>query len=214
MPETRSTFDATQYLDDTDCDIVNEYNSVIDALGAARDKYSKLMTRALKMKSALVAKQAELDQITRRHQRELAYSKDSADIARDKLRTQSGKLRKYKGESETLRRRNRQLAEDLRAVSRKVEQIKHLQCDICMDSFKNIVTRCGHGYCTSCLTTWLRPSDDDNRGDRDLDSMNTPLERCCPMCRKTIKAAEDVWPIYLESDGSRREVVCVESDSE
>ena len=44
MPETRLTFDATQYLDDTDCDIVNEYNSGIDALVAAKDKYSKLMT--------------------------------------------------------------------------------------------------------------------------------------------------------------------------
>ena len=155
-----------------------------------------------------------MDRITYWHQRELAYSKESANIARDKLRTQSGILRKYRGENETLRRRNKQLAENLRAVRRKVEQIKHLQCDICMDSFKNVVTRCGHGYCNLCLTTWLRPSDDDNDRDSDLDVMNAPLERCCPMCWKTVKAEGDIWPIYLESDGSRWEVVCVESDSE
>ena len=166
------------------------------------------------MKSALVAKQAKLDQITGWHERELVYSEESADIARDKLRAQSRKLRKYKGENESLRRRNRQLAEDLRAVRRKEEQIKHLQCDICMESFKNVVTRCGDGYCTSCLTTWLRPGDDDDGGDSDSDSdiMNAPSERCCPMCRKHVKVEDDVWPIYLESDGTGLEVVCVDSD--
>ena len=56
MPKTRSIFDASQYLDDTDYDIVNEYNNVIDALVTARDKYSKLITRGRKMKSALIAK--------------------------------------------------------------------------------------------------------------------------------------------------------------
>jgi Zinc finger, C3HC4 type (RING finger) len=189
--------------------------SVIDAVATARDNFSKLTTQARKMKSALVVKQVELDQITGPHQRELTYCKESAEIVREKVRAQSGKLRKCKGENEKLRRRNKRLAEDARAVSQKVEEIKHLQCDICMESSKNVLTRCGHGYCTYCRTTWLRPTGDgngDGDGDSDSDSnMTEPVDRLCPICRRSVSAEDDVWPIYLEIDGGSPEVMCVDT---
>lgn len=101
MSETRSTLNATQYLDETDCNITNEYNNFIDGHDE-RDKFSTLVAQARKTKSVLAAKQVKLDQITSQHQRELTYCKESADSARDKLGEQSRKLRRCQGENENL----------------------------------------------------------------------------------------------------------------
>jgi hypothetical protein len=95
----------------------------------------------------------------------------------------------------------------------KLEKVSHLQCDICFDSFKNVVTGCGHGFCNECLNLWP-PKDD-----------NTPgaPEKTCPQCRQIIKEG-DVRKLYLEpgsipsavpeDDDKATEVLSVTSDSE
>jgi len=117
MPETRSTFDASQCLEDVDGDIANEYNTILDAAVAARDKYAKLMTLAQKLKRALVSKQAEFNQHAGHYQHDVAYHRACAETARDTLRVVSARLRRYKRETESLRRRNKHLSEDLRAAT-------------------------------------------------------------------------------------------------
>lgn len=61
MPKTRSTFDASQCLEDVDGDIADEYNGILGVAVAARDKYTKLITLAWKLKQALVSKQAKFN---------------------------------------------------------------------------------------------------------------------------------------------------------
>lgn len=63
MPDARSTFDPSQCLDDVDAEVTEEYNEIIDAAVAAKDKY-KLYAIAREMKGALENKQAELKHAT------------------------------------------------------------------------------------------------------------------------------------------------------
>ncbi|ETN42301.1 uncharacterized protein HMPREF1541_04242 [Cyphellophora europaea CBS 101466] len=204
MPETRSTFDASQCLEDVDGDIANEYNTILDAAVAARDKYAKLMTLAQKLKRALVSKQAEFNQHAGHYQHDVAYHRACAETARDTLRV--------------VRRLSRSAAVTniYPRICERPQKTKHLCCNICMDNLKNVVTRCGHGYCTGCLATWLRPTNNDDAAsdESDMESLAEQVEAPCPTCRRILNAEEDVWPIFMQNGGSIPEVVCVDSDDD
>ncbi|KIW86681.1 uncharacterized protein Z519_12736 [Cladophialophora bantiana CBS 173.52] len=209
VSERQFDFNATHFLDDNEDDIVNEYNGILDSAVAIKHKCGTLTTRIQELKAALKAKQAELDQITLRRQRELLSYGESAKMAQDRLRAKGAKLRKCNREIKSLRRRNGHLAEDLEIASKDLARIKkHLHCDICADTFKNVVTRCGHSYCAECLATWLG-----GVNESDLDCPTDQWKRGCPMCRRALRA-EDIWPIFLGAEGSSIEVVCTDSDGE
>ncbi|EXJ72777.1 uncharacterized protein A1O5_03924 [Cladophialophora psammophila CBS 110553] len=209
VPERQLDFDTTRFLDDSDYDIVKECNGILDSTIAIKQRCTALRTRIRELKMTLKAKQADLDRITvRRHQELLSYD-ESAKKAQDTLRTKGAKLRACKREIKLLRRRNEHLAEDLEAASEDLERTKkHLQCDICTDAYKNVVTRCGHSYCAECLSTWI--------GKSNASDLNCPTGQWkggCPMCRRAL-GAEDVWPIFLEAEDSPVEAVCAKSDTE
>ncbi|RMZ81166.1 hypothetical protein DV737_g2633, partial [Chaetothyriales sp. CBS 132003] len=218
MRETRSTFGLSQHQIDVNMDINDEYNEFLDIATAASAQYAKVMDLAKTLQAALAAKQVELDQQASRYRQDVAYHKACAERARGKLQATSARLNKYKSETEALRQHNKHLSKDLKAATAKLEHVKHLCCDICMDSLKNVVTGCGHGYCSDCLSTWLRQRSNDDNNDEDnsdMDSLTEQMESNCPICRKVINANQDVWPIFVENEGgTSSEVVYVDSDND
>lgn len=83
-------------------------------------------------------------------------------------------------------------------------------CDICMDSVKNLVTRCGRGCSADCLSTWSQVPEDGG----DIHSTGQLNMGDCPICGKIGRAGEDVWPVYLGGENHRPDVVVLDSDSE
>ena len=76
-----------------------------------------------------------------------------------------------------------------------------------MDSMKNAVTGCSHGFCKPCLLRWLR----------DTTRLNS-----CPICRRIVREneirdidlkADDRISAVLEDDAAT-EVLSMDSDSE
>jgi hypothetical protein len=109
-------------------------------------------------------------------------------------------MRKCRAANESLRETNKRLEEELGDAKRTLDNIKHLQCNICRDSFKSVVTRCGHGYCAECLSSWLqRQKNGKNDGEDDGDLRHTTVtvaaeaaEEDCPVCRRVVRDQEDV----------------------
>lgn len=215
MAEARSTCDLSQYLTNVNKDVDNEYNGLRDIATAMKDRYAKVTDLAKTLQAELVAKQIELDQQSPRYRRDVAYHKVCAERACSKLQATCARLSWYKNKTEELRQRNKHLSKDLKAATAKLECARHICCDICMDSLKDVVTRCGHGYCSECLATWLkRPSDEGNGDDSDMDLLAEQMESNCPTCRRIINAKQDVWPIFIEHGGTSSEVVYVEDSDD
>ena len=106
MPATRASIDISQLLTGTDCDVANEYNSMLDAANDLERKHRSIMEQAQKLKSIVQAKQAEIEQTTARHQAKLADH-----IPRRKL---SERLQGLRQKLKTSRREADRLREDLR----------------------------------------------------------------------------------------------------
>ena len=213
MPDTRSTCDASEYPNDMDSDLADEYNTIMDAAVAAKDKYTNLVAQARKMKSALAAKQVELEQATGRDRRSIIYFQNAADKLQTKFQAQSVKMQKLKRENEMLRRRNKQLLGNLETDRQKLRQMDRFKCEICPESVKNVVTRCGHGFCSDCLTTWLRPTGEADFWEHDLVIVELTTSPC-PMCRTVVSEANDVWRLYLGADCNGQGIVQEDSEGE
>ncbi|KAJ9493385.1 hypothetical protein H2202_011137 [Exophiala xenobiotica] len=179
-----------------------------------RRKFSLVVSQARQLQTELLVHQTENDHLTTRHRRELSAYQKSAGVIRKQLRTQGHRLQKYKDANKLLRRRNQELATDLEAARNDLDQVDHLRCNICMDSIKNVMTKCGHGFCRPCLSRWLR--------DAPITSTLTGPGERCPVCRQVVKEG-DVQDIYLESDirtdsvpedDDATEVLSLDSDSE
>ena len=121
MPDTRLTFDPHHCLDDVDSDITDEFNALLDATTMAKDKFTGLQSLARKLKNALENKNLELERVTR--QNVVDTNQRDATITRLEVRfkTQCQKVQKQKQQMERLRRRNKQLDDDLRTSNKKVE---------------------------------------------------------------------------------------------
>ena len=219
MPKAQPTFDASQYLNGDDCDIMAAYSGVVDSAYDLRRQFNSILVQGRQLKAELFAKEAELlakeaeiSDLKAQHQQELSRLQKFSEITRDKLRTQ---LRQSKGTNQLLRVRNRGLTNDLEAEREKLDKVDHLRCDICANSFKNSMLICGHGYCKECITEWLRQ----NRADHPEDDP----ENTCPLCRRIFKKS-DIRKLFLESDNrtfavlegsdGQREIQLVDSDSE
>ena len=137
----------------------------------------------------------------------------SVDKLQAKFQAQSVKMQKLKRDNEMLRRRNKQLVGDLETSHQKLRKIDHLKCEICLESFKNKITRCGHGFCSDCLTTWLRSTDGDDFRIHGV-AIIEPITSSCPMCRTTINEKDDVWPLYLGADSNGQDIDGEDSGNE
>jgi hypothetical protein len=83
-----------------------------------------------------------------------------------------------------LRRINQQLATKLEVARKELDKVEQLHYNIYMDSMKNAVTGCSHGFCKPYLLRWL--SDRTNR-DR------------CPICRWIVREGK-IRDIDFEPD--------------
>ena len=205
MPDTRLTFDPQHCLDDVDSDITDEFNALLDAAAAAKDKFTGLQSLVRKLKNALENKNLELERVIRQNVVETNQRDATIRRLEGRFTTQCQKVQKQKQQMERLRRRNKQLDDDLRTSNKKLEQMQHLRCDVCLEDVKNVVTRCGHGFCSTCLTTHFRFNGRPGFGLADLPSSQRSTARC-PTCRTMISDKGDVWPIHVGAATGKEEV--------
>ena len=190
MSKARSNFDARPLLQDDDCDITDEYDNIVEGALDMRRKFSLIVSQARRLKNELLAKQAEIDRLNTQHQQELSHHQRSATDLRKRVHAQGDRLQQNRETMRLLRRRNGQSVKDLEAARTELDQVHFLRCDICKDTIKNVVTRCGHGFCRECLNGWLqRPADP--HADR--------AEKSCPHCRRIVIESE-LRDVYLGSD--------------
>ena len=73
-------------------------------------------------------------------------------------------MKNLRQEKETIKHRNTQLTEELKSPRAQLQQMSqdmdHLIYEVCLDTAKNLVTRC-HGFCRGCITTVFRQSEDE-----------------------------------------------------
>ncbi|KAK6371422.1 hypothetical protein LTS17_009153 [Exophiala oligosperma] len=192
------------FLNDADCEIQVEHDSVIDGAFNMKRKFSSLLMQARQLKTILLAKQAELDRYIAQQRRQRPDLQSIAEDTRNKLRQQTHKLRQCRNENRLLRIRNQELSNDLEAAHKELEMVDHLRCNICMVAFKNAVVPCGHSGCRECLELWLGQG------------------KGCPWCKRRFEE-DDVRDIYLgysnetqntqEDDDDETDVISLSSDN-
>jgi hypothetical protein len=64
MSAAKSVFDTSQLLHDGDCNIMDEYNTVVVGALDMRRKFASIVSQARRLKTELQAKQAEIDHLT------------------------------------------------------------------------------------------------------------------------------------------------------
>ena len=198
MPDTRLTFDPQHCLPDVDTDITDEFNALLDAATAAKDKFTGLSSLVRKLKNALENKNLELERVARQHAADTHDRDTTITRLEGRFKVQCQTVQKQKQQMERLRRRGKQLDDDLRTSNKKLEQMQHLRCDVCQEDVKAVVTRCGHGFCKACLHTHFRVTGRSGLELADLTSTPFWMSRCrCPTCRAEICRKTDVWCIYL-----------------
>jgi len=182
------TLNLDHFLDDDDCDILVEYDSVVDAALDMRRKFSSVLRQARQLKTTLQDKQAELER-----ERQRLNIREIGETNRNKLRQKSRRLRQCKDDNKSLRLRNRELANDLEVARKELERVDHLRCNICTVAFKNAILPCGHTACRECLGLWLGQG------------------KGCPWCRRSFEAG-DIRDIYLGSSSETWDVPGDDSD--
>jgi rubrerythrin len=207
MPAPQPNLDASRLLLDDDCDIMDEYRAIKESSSEIRRKFALIVSEARQLRSQLLVEQAKNNDLATRHQQDLLDNQHDAEITRNQLRNQGHSLRKCKAANKVLRRKNKQLATELEVARKELDEVEHLRCNICMESMKNAVTGCSHGFCKPCLLRWLRDRTNRNR---------------CPICRRIVREGEirDIdlepgsrVPAVLEDDVAT-EVLSIDSDSD
>ncbi|KIW11739.1 hypothetical protein PV08_09011 [Exophiala spinifera] len=194
------TLNLDHFLTDDDCDIGDEYASVVDAALDMRRKFSSVLRQARQLKTTLQAKQADLE-----HERQRLELRTIAETSRNKLRQQSRRLRQCKDDNRSLRLQNQELASRLEVARKELEKVDHLRCTLCTVAFKDAMLPCGHTACRVCLDLWIGQGND------------------CPWCRRSFEVG-DIRDLYLadpsatadalEEDGDVTDVISLASDSE
>jgi hypothetical protein len=190
MSQGGSNFDARPVVQDDDCDITDEYDNIVEGVSDMKRKLVLLATQARKLKSELLAKDAEIIRLNTRHQQELSHHQRSAKDLRKTIQAQGNRLKQNKENIALFRRRITQITKDLEGEREKLGQVDFLRCDICQDKIKNIVTGCSHGFYRGCIDKWLH-----RRADPNTDR----TEKSCPDCRRILIKGE-IRPVFLGSD--------------
>lgn len=196
------TLNLDHFLTDDDCDIGDEYASVVDAALDMRRKFSSVLKQVRQLKTTLQARQAELE-----HERQRLELRTIAETSRNKLRQQSRRMRQCKDDNRSLRLQNRELANHLEGARKELEKVDHLRCTLCTVALKDAMLPCGHTSCRECLHLWLGQGQ--GKG--------------CPWCKRSFEAGDirDIYlgypsetPDALEEDGDVTDVISLASDSE
>jgi len=149
MPDTRLTFDPQHCLADVDSDRTDEFSALLDVATAAKDKFTGLQSSVRKLHNAVENKNLELERAARQHVAETNERDTKITGLEGRFKAQCQKVQKQKLQMERLRRRNKQLDDDVRTSNKKLERMQHLRCDVCLEDVKNVVTRCGHSFCSA-----------------------------------------------------------------
>lgn len=102
-------------------------------------------------------------------------------------------MKALKREMANRKGRMKQLGVELKAKTRQLERMGHLICDICE---KRLVTGCGHGFCTSCLSHMFDTAAEEAMLDVDSDGVSVVREANCPTCWERLNQKDDVCPIF------------------
>jgi Ring finger domain len=216
MPDTRANFETDSWLNDATYDIDTVFNRGVDFWEEIREGQRKQQSALRKFSAALDSKKKELAQTVKDHKAHLVQLQSvNSDLVvkckgqerrlRQRDSDQSHRLKYLRREKETLKRHNDELAADLEEARRQLDQVRHLRCDICLVTSKEVVTRCGHGFCKTCLNKWFGTNETQRAHGQQSTHGLIPDGGLCPTCRHVIKEQEDVWPIYLAADSEGQE---------
>ena len=137
------------------CDITDEYDNIVEGALYVRRKFSLIVNQIRRVKNELLTKQAEVDRLNTRHQKEPSHHQQSVKELHKRVQAQGDRLQQNRETMRLLRRCNAQSAKDLGAARKELDQVDLLRSDICKNTVKQIVTRCGHRFCKECLDGWL-----------------------------------------------------------
>lgn len=189
MANTRLTFDLDRCLDDHAFDIADDCQILTGAALSAKHKYDALRATAEELQHALESKQSEVERLQAEGDAGAQQLREAHAKLIARFQDKSVKAYKQTKQIQELKDRNRQLHEKVKHSERQRDKMQHLICEICREDVKSVVTRCGHGFCSSCMEGVFHTEP----------PLGVRLV-CCPLCRSHLFGATDVWPIYMAAD--------------
>jgi len=154
----------------------------------SRNKKKQEMTKLKELK----------ERYERNYQHELHQREKDKESWRRTFATKDKETKTLKGETANLRAQAKQLRIELKAKTNQLQRMVHLICDACYDQEKCRVTRCGHGFCASCLSAWFNAVAEEAMLSRG--GVSVVGEASCPTCRRKLDQTDDIWPIYLTEE--------------
>ncbi|KAK5083832.1 hypothetical protein LTR05_006338 [Lithohypha guttulata] len=185
----------------SDVDDVSDGETMIIGLESMEQDIAKLQESHRRYRNRMKQKNAKLKESKEKHERdyhhELCRREKENESWRRKFTEKCEDMKALKREIADLRGRMKHLRVELKAKTRQLERMDHLICDICYDREKCLVTRCGHGFCASCLPHVFDIAAEEAMLDDDGDGVSVVGEANCPTCRERLNQKDDVWPIFL-----------------
>ncbi|KAK5077726.1 hypothetical protein LTR70_009494 [Exophiala xenobiotica] len=152
--------------------------------------------RSRNKKKQEMAKLKELkERYERDYQHELHQREKDKESWRRTFADKDKETKTLKRETANLRAQAKQLRIELKAKTNQLQRMDHLICDVCYDQEKCRVTRCGHGFCASCLSAWFNAAAEEAM--LSGGGVSVVGEASCPTCRRKLDQTDDIWPIYL-----------------
>lgn len=172
----------------SDVDNVSDGEATSISLESLKQDIAKLQDSHRRCRNRAKQKISQLRESNEKHLRdyrhELKQREKDNDSWRRKFTDKCDDMKTMKREITTLKGRIKELNIQLKTQVHGLRRMKHLICDICFEEPKQQVTRCGHGFCASCLSQVFNFA-----AEVDVAS--------CPTCRRELNKADDVWPIYV-----------------
>ncbi|KAK5936740.1 hypothetical protein PMZ80_011003 [Knufia obscura] len=171
-------------------------------LEGLRQHIAKLKESRRRSRSRKKQEMAKLKELKERYehdyQHELHQREKDKESWRRTFADKDKETKTLKRETANLRAQAKQLRIELKAKTNQLQRMDHLTCDVCYDQEKCRVTRCGHGFCASCLSAWFDAAAEGAM----LSGGGVPVvgEASCPTCRRKLDQTDDIWPIYLSEE--------------
>jgi len=213
VPETRSYVDTDTCLENIAADVADEHHTVTAALRSSQKTYEMLSSRCARLRNAFRKREEELkkkeEELKTTALVDLEKFRETAARWQRKVTSANKRRDKMKAQLDKAKQDNGKLEAELRAKDARLEQRKHLTCNICLEKDKDRVTKCGHGFCASCIgryfdigareVTTFTWNEDMNRMIESVDRIIKSVP--CPICR-TVLRPRHVWKVYLGGEES------------
>jgi predicted RNase H-like nuclease (RuvC/YqgF family) len=180
----------------------SDSEALSNGLEGLRQDIAKLKESRRRSRSRKKQEIAKLKELKERYERD--YQHELYQREKDKVSWQrtfvdkDKETKTLKRETANLRAQVKQLRIELKAKTDQLQRMGHLICDICFDREKCQVTRCGHGFCTSCLSDWFDAAAEEAM--LSGEGVSVVGEASCPICRKKLHQTDDIWPTYMSEE--------------